>query len=317
MGGWQIWQVEKIRKKNGFIATSLIYSFFLVFVAVVMALVNSYIANKTILSRFNEEIIENLNSPDHTITIYSRSELINSALSTGRISNMIKNGNFQEELGDTNWKKAGTADFSTADGTVVIKNTNSSGYIYQSLSLTENHIYYYSAYYFQPLHSASLEIGFLNDANISKTHQTSQVGSAGDISRIGFERVCGRYVSAETKNLNFVLGRNTSYYSGLNQYKDIIVVDLTQNFGVGMEPNVGEANNTIPWFDGEYYFVRKSAVEKGTDQTITLSAATISSISCSDAHGAVGVAVNKEEEDTVLTFSSVISDIECILEVAG
>ncbi len=42
-------------------ATSLIYSFFLVFLAIIAALLSSYIANKTILNRYNEEVIENLN----------------------------------------------------------------------------------------------------------------------------------------------------------------------------------------------------------------------------------------------------------------
>lgn len=48
-------------KKDGFIATSLIYSFFLVFIGVLTALVGSYIANKQILNRFNEDIIAEMN----------------------------------------------------------------------------------------------------------------------------------------------------------------------------------------------------------------------------------------------------------------
>ncbi len=48
-------------KKSGFIATSLIYSFFLVFLAIIAALLSNYIANKTILERYNAELIDNLN----------------------------------------------------------------------------------------------------------------------------------------------------------------------------------------------------------------------------------------------------------------
>lgn len=48
-------------KKEGFIATSLIYSFFLVFLAIIAALLSNYIANKTILDRYNDDAAESLN----------------------------------------------------------------------------------------------------------------------------------------------------------------------------------------------------------------------------------------------------------------
>lgn len=48
-------------KKEGFIATSLIYSFFLVFLAIIAALLSNYIGNKTILDRYNDDAAESLN----------------------------------------------------------------------------------------------------------------------------------------------------------------------------------------------------------------------------------------------------------------
>jgi len=54
-------------KKNGFIATSLIYSFFLVFISVITALAGNYIASKNILHRFNDEIVAGMND---TSTIF-------------------------------------------------------------------------------------------------------------------------------------------------------------------------------------------------------------------------------------------------------
>ena len=59
-------------KKNGFIATSLIYSFFLVFIAIIATLLNSYIASKTILDRYNEEITNDLNGTTFSLIVQSK-----------------------------------------------------------------------------------------------------------------------------------------------------------------------------------------------------------------------------------------------------
>ena len=47
-------------KKNGFIATSILYSFFLVFVTLFVALISAYIHNRILLSNMNEAAWDNL-----------------------------------------------------------------------------------------------------------------------------------------------------------------------------------------------------------------------------------------------------------------
>ena len=49
-------------KKNGFIATSLIYSFFLAFVALVSVILTTYSYYRTILNTLNKDILSGLNT---------------------------------------------------------------------------------------------------------------------------------------------------------------------------------------------------------------------------------------------------------------
>ena len=49
-------------KKNGFIATSLIYSFFLAFVALVSVILTTYSYYRTILNTLNKDILGGLNT---------------------------------------------------------------------------------------------------------------------------------------------------------------------------------------------------------------------------------------------------------------
>lgn len=58
-----------MRKSKGFVATSVIYSFFLVFIAVMAALMSSYANNHIILDRFNEEIKDDLNHKTYFIEV--------------------------------------------------------------------------------------------------------------------------------------------------------------------------------------------------------------------------------------------------------
>lgn len=60
-----------MEKKNGFIATSLIYSFFLVFLSVLLATLNGYLTNDRIMSRYNKSIKETLDKKALIPMIYS------------------------------------------------------------------------------------------------------------------------------------------------------------------------------------------------------------------------------------------------------
>ena len=50
-----------MKKKNGFIATSLIYSFFLVFITLFLTIIADYLQNKVLLNTIESDIKENIN----------------------------------------------------------------------------------------------------------------------------------------------------------------------------------------------------------------------------------------------------------------
>lgn len=84
---------------KGFIATSLIYSFFLVFVAVMASILATYAHNRILVNNVNEGIVDDLNA-----TVESKYLVI---------ENMIRNSDFEEdvtdELGNKNWEFSNAA----------------------------------------------------------------------------------------------------------------------------------------------------------------------------------------------------------------
>ncbi len=50
-----------MKKKNGFIATSLIYSFFLVFITLFLTIIADYLQNKVLLNTIESDIKEDIN----------------------------------------------------------------------------------------------------------------------------------------------------------------------------------------------------------------------------------------------------------------
>ena len=65
-------------KKNGFISTSLIYTFFLIFLTLMLLLLNSYAKNRTLLNEYKDKIKEsftvnnttNNNNNEFIINVY-------------------------------------------------------------------------------------------------------------------------------------------------------------------------------------------------------------------------------------------------------
>ena len=74
-------------KKNGFIATSLIYSFFLAFVALVSVILATYSYYRTILNTLNKDILSGLNTEIQSKYI--------------TLENLIQNGSFED--GTNKW----------------------------------------------------------------------------------------------------------------------------------------------------------------------------------------------------------------------
>lgn len=60
---------------KGFIATSLVYSFFLVLMVMIIAILSNYVTNKTIQERYNEVVKEDINSIEVKLHLYIRGEV--------------------------------------------------------------------------------------------------------------------------------------------------------------------------------------------------------------------------------------------------
>lgn len=56
-----------MKKKNGFIATSLIYSFFLVFITLFLTIIADYLQNKVLLNTIESDIKEDLNGTKNIV----------------------------------------------------------------------------------------------------------------------------------------------------------------------------------------------------------------------------------------------------------
>ena len=63
--------VKSKKQKNGFIATSLIYSFFLVFLALLLAILATYLTTSRILSAYNKNVKTKLNNMTYVPEVYA------------------------------------------------------------------------------------------------------------------------------------------------------------------------------------------------------------------------------------------------------
>lgn len=241
-------------KKKAFIATSLIYSFFLVFIAIIAALISRYIANKTIMERFNEKVEENLNSNTYAITIYSRNSNIQGGMT---LSNLISNGDFSDSMNF--WNKSGSAIYGTAiwAGNQSIRKENngvSNSYLYQKVYVLKNSEYYFSIDY---SHNNSTILNTYIDSPSSGVVQTTnnQLKT--------WTRGSNTFKPEFDANLNYVLGNSSFGYTGTTYFTHAMVLNLTASFGPGNEPDKSWVDDHIEWFSGTMSYIRKENLASG------------------------------------------------------
>lgn len=250
-------------KKNGFIATSLIYSFFLVFIAIIAALLSSYIANKTILDRFNGEVQNSLNTDTYTVILKSRTANITNGMT---LTNLVSNGDFSN--GVNFWTPVGSSSFSTTmwlNNYSLFKSNNntSNSYVYQNVYLLENSQYYFSIDY---SHNASATLNtYLSDP------RSGIIQTQNNLSRT-WDRGSQKYNSTYDGNVRFIVGDSGSVsYSGNTYFTHAMVINLTASFGKGNEPDGQWIDDNIDWFDGTINYIRLSDIESGENIKIRFS----------------------------------------------
>lgn len=247
-----------MKNESGFIATSLIYTFFLAFIAILTALLSNYIANKTILDRYNSDTQSKLNGGIGKISLYVSYASVDGGKT---ITNLVRNGNFSSVDGSNNladWSVQGGGNFQAADfGKRCVIKTGSSGNLSQPISVDSTHKYYIRMEYYQP------SIGYTSDVFVSNTVS----GDVIDSSRVISSSNSSEWVStsklvslsgAETLSY-MIVGKQSTYNTNRTYYTNIFLMDVTYAYrdAVSLE----WLDNNIDYFDGTVSFISKDFVD--------------------------------------------------------
>lgn len=247
-----------MKNESGFIATSLIYTFFLAFIAILMALLSNYIANKTILDRYNSDTQSKLNGGIGKISLYVSYASVDGGKT---ITNLVRNGNFSSVDGSNNltdWSVQGGGNFQAADfGKRCVIKTGSSGNLSQPISVDSTHKYYIRMEYYQP------SIGYTSDVFVSNTVS----GDVIDRDRIISSSNSSEWVStsklvslsgAETLSY-MIVGKQSTYNTNRTYYTNIFLMDVTYAYRDAVSLEWLDKN--IDYFDGTVSFISKDFVD--------------------------------------------------------
>lgn len=247
-----------MKNESGFIATSLIYTFFLAFIAILTALLSNYIANKTILDRYNSDTQSKLNGGIGKISLYVSYASVDGGKT---ITNLVRNGNFSSVDGGNNladWSVQGGGNFQAADfGKRCVIKTGSSGNLSQPISVDSTHKYYIRMEYYQP------SIGYTSDVFVSNTVS----GDVIDRDRIISSSNSSEWVStsklvslsgAETLSY-MIVGKQSTYNTNRTYYTNIFLMDVTYAYRDAVSLEWLDKN--IDYFDGTVSFISKDFVD--------------------------------------------------------
>lgn len=247
-----------MKNKSGFIATSLIYTFFLAFIAILTALLSNYIANKTILDRYNSDTQSKLNGGIGKISLYVSYASVDGGKT---ITNLVRNGNFSSVDASNNltdWTVQGGGNFQAADfGKRCVIKTGSSGNLSQPISVDASHKYYLRMEYYQP------SVGYTSDVFVSNTVS----GDVIDRDRVISSSNSSEWVStsklvslsgAETLSY-MIVGKENAYNSNRTYYTNIFLMDVTYAYRDAVSLEWLDKN--IDYFDGTVSFISKDFVD--------------------------------------------------------
>lgn len=211
-----------MKKKNGFIATSVMLSFFLVFILLTSLVLLSYSHYRFLESNLNGSILKNLNKE------------INNELIT--LNNIIQNGSFEDSFNYWNNEnmKIDNTGFDK-NKSVMTGDTNVTPEVYQKINLEKDH-YYYVSYVIQRT----------ADVNINQ----DEGGQGGNFARLCKNENCvsnitekvsysisdyEREVGLEEKQLSNKIENRNYYFKGESsekfyRYSNIVQVDKDMDY---------------------------------------------------------------------------------------
>ncbi len=301
-------------KKDGFIATSLIYSFFLVFIAIIAALLSNYIANKTILLRYNEEALSELNTKKYSVSfvIYGAEGNTLSQKSQA-FTNLVQNGSFNSTEW---WNTQGTLDFSSTSfsrNTSQLTNVASSSYIYQNVHLVRNQKYYFSIDYSQ---TETAPIQVYVEPMVSLI--TKNTDGTWDHTSTVF------YAEESTDSKPFVIGYSATGYDKA-YFTNATLINLTEHFGIGNEPTARWMDENIEFFDGTINYLREADLDGGSDLELKMIAQeglTTMTVTCNgekdewfatSANVEKNIDLSDERPEAHLFIKNITDDINCVV----
>ena len=247
-----------MKNESGFIATSLIYTFFLAFIAILTALLSNYIANKTILDRYNSDTQSKLNGGIGKISLYVSYASVDGGKT---ITNLVRNGNFSSVDGSNNftdWSVQGGGNFQAADfGKRCVIKTGSSGNLSQPISVDSTHKYYIRMEYYQP------SIGYTSDVFVSNTVSGDVIDSSRVISTSnndGWKSVSKIVDLTGSETLSYmIVGKQSTYNTNRTYYTNIFLMDVTYAYRDAVSLEWLDKN--IDYFDGTVSFISKDFVD--------------------------------------------------------
>ena len=247
-----------MKNESGFIATSLIYTFFLAFIAILTALLSNYIANKTILDRYNSDTQSKLNGGIGKISLYVSYASVDGGKT---ITNLVRNGNFSSVDGSNNladWSVQGGGNFQAADfGKRCVIKTGSSGNLSQPISVDSTHKYYIRMEYYQP------SIGYTSDVFVSNTVSGDVIDRDRIISSSnndGWKSVSKIVDLTGSETLSYmIVGKQSTYNTNRTYYTNIFLMDVTYAYRDAVSLEWLDKN--IDYFDGTVSFITKDFID--------------------------------------------------------
>lgn len=227
-------------KKRGFIATSLIYSFFIVFLAILAGLIRNYVANKVILDRFNEDAIYGLNNDTYKLTVVAYDSDIKRGHS---ITNLIQNGSFTEEIPHW-WTSQGNISVGKdgASPRARITTFAPDSYIFQNVSIYANRIYY-------------MRVDYIKDFNIPISVRVDtenlQLMRTNLLTRSSMNFVAKNTVDRTP----FIVGFSSEPYGTPFYVTNVMFINLTDHYEKGNVPTADWLDENIDFFDGTISYI--------------------------------------------------------------
>jgi hypothetical protein len=153
------------------------------------------------------------------------------------VKNLVQNGNF--ELGTAGWSVIGGFTPTVSNGVCSFTATAQNSRVQQQIQASIGDIIYRAAW----VKSNSALIGLADATAVLKAHSGS--GNFELLSNVRTESIANRYVSV-------IDTRATAWTE--TQFKNCVVINLTERFGAGNEPDAATCDVLFPdWFDGTEY----------------------------------------------------------------